>query len=232
MADGTQITISAERQDDSTRHPGPSKLSIPSGTTTLRPLDRLVFRSRGTCLSLSGATQALDVRTIIVSGMELFDLSVETGRKLVYASRRGIRRLHRSIADGRYTSTIRLDRNGNPFSTSSRLKWVVGYVDNNTHVMMQLDKDALYRLDVVGGASQQVRNSTPHPYQCSLRPSQRSGIGRTADSSIPASTGRTGNNSIRGLEHRTVWRAVGARCLMDDSAFSYRETKKCSSRTS
>jgi hypothetical protein len=36
----------------------------------------------------------------------------------------------------------------------------VGYIDNNTHVMMQLDKDALYRVDMVGGVANQAK--IPH----------------------------------------------------------------------
>jgi len=161
MADaGTQITISQNGKMIQ-RVTGPSKLSIPAGTYNVEatgpagvPITRDVSVS-------SGATQALDVRTIIVSGMELFDLSGWKRDENWFMRRGGGFALYsRSIADSRYTFTIRLDRNGNPFSTSSRLKWVVGYVDNNTHVMMQLDKDALYRLDVVGGASQQVR--IPH----------------------------------------------------------------------
>ena len=36
----------------------------------------------------------------------------------------------------------------------------MGYIDNNTHVMMQLDENAFYRVDMVGGAAQQAR--IPH----------------------------------------------------------------------
>jgi tetratricopeptide (TPR) repeat protein len=161
MADaGTQITISQGGRMIQ-RVTGPSKLSIPEGTYNVEATGPAGVPVTRNVSITSGATQALDVRTIIVSGMELFDLSGWKRDENWFTRRGGGFALYsRSIGDSRYTFTVRLDRNGNPFSTASRLKWVVGYVDNNTHVMMQLDKDALYRLDVVGGTSQQVR--VPH----------------------------------------------------------------------
>jgi len=136
-------------------------LSIPEGTYSVEATGPAGVPIVRTVSVTSGATQTVDLRPLIVSGMELFDLSAWKRDENWFTRRGGGFALYnRTIADSRYTFTVRLDRNGNPFSTSSRLKWVVGFVDNNTHVMLQLDKDAFYRLDVVGGSSQQVR--IPH----------------------------------------------------------------------
>lgn len=157
---GTQLTISQNGRIVQ-RSTGSSKLSLPEGDYVLEARGPAgVPVSRNISVS-SGVTQALDVRPIIVTGMESFDLSGWKRDENWYTRRGGGFALYsRAIADGRYTFTVRLDRNGNPFSSAARFKWVVGFVDNNTHVMMQLDKDALYRADVVGGVSQFVR--IPH----------------------------------------------------------------------
>jgi serine/threonine protein kinase/tetratricopeptide (TPR) repeat protein len=157
---GTQLTISQNGRTIQ-RVNGASKLSIPEGTYSVEATGPAGVPIVRTVSVTSGATQTVDLRPLIVSGMELFDLSAWKRDENWFTRRGGGFALYnRTIADGRYTFTVRLDRNGNPFSTSSRLKWVVGFVDNNTHVMLQLDKDAFYRLDVVGGSSQQVR--IPH----------------------------------------------------------------------
>jgi hypothetical protein len=93
--------------------------------------------------------------------MERFDQAGWTRDESWYRRRGGGFSLYNQPnPEGRFTFTVRLDRDGNPFSTGSRLKWVVGFIDNSTHVMMQLDEDALYRIDLVGGTAQQAR--IPH----------------------------------------------------------------------
>jgi beta-xylosidase len=57
-------------------------------------------------------------------------------------------------SQGTISFTIRLDRSGNPFSSGSRLNWVVGYADSTNYVLLQLDKDAFYRSVVTNGGTQ------------------------------------------------------------------------------
>jgi beta-xylosidase len=47
-----------------------------------------------------------------------------------------------------------MDRAGNPFSSGSRLNWVVGYADSTNYILLQLDKDAFYRSVVSNGTPQ------------------------------------------------------------------------------
>jgi hypothetical protein len=47
-----------------------------------------------------------------------------------------------------------MDRSGNPYSSGSRLNWVVGYVDSQNYILLQLDRDAFYRSVVSAGAVQ------------------------------------------------------------------------------
>jgi serine/threonine protein kinase len=154
---GTQLTVSQNGRIIQ-RGTGSSKLSLPEGNYILEASGPAAVPVTRNLSVSSGVTQALDLRSIIVTGMEPFDLSGWKRDENWYTRRGGGFALYnRAITDGRYTFTVRLDRNGNPFSSAARLKWVIGFVDNNTHVMMQLDKDALYRADVVGGVSQFVR---------------------------------------------------------------------------
>jgi len=154
---GTQLTVSQNGRMIQ-RGTGSSKLSLPEGNYLLEASGPAAVPVTRNLSVSSGVTQALDLRSVIVTGMESFDLSGWKRDENWYTRRGGGFALYnRAITDGRYTFTVRLDRNGNPFSSAARLKWVIGFVDNNTHVMMQLDKDALYRADVVGGVSQFVR---------------------------------------------------------------------------
>jgi serine/threonine-protein kinase len=107
-----------------------------------------------------GGSHVIDLRAIVPSGMERFDIASWTRAENWFTRTGGNFVLYNQPGpDGRVTFTVRLDRSGNPFSTGSRLKWVVAFVDNNTHVMMQLDRDAIYRADVVAGESQTVRTA-------------------------------------------------------------------------
>ena len=157
---GTQITV-LQKGRMIQRAAGASKLQIPEGTYDVRASGPAGVPVTRTVSVTSGATQSLDLRNIIVTGMERFDLMGWTRDENWFRRRGGGFSLYNQAnAGGRFTFTVRLDRDGNPFSTGPRLKWVVGYVDNNTYVMMQLDEDALYRVDMVGGAPQQAR--IPH----------------------------------------------------------------------
>jgi serine/threonine-protein kinase len=157
---GTQITV-LQKGRTIQRSTGASKLQVPEGTYDVRisgPAGVPVTRSVSVA---SGVTQSLDVRNSVVTGMERFDQAGWTRDESWYRRRGGGFSLYNQPnPEGRFTFTVRLDRDGNPFSTGSRLKWVVGFIDNSTHVMMQLDEDALYRIDLVGGTAQQAR--IPH----------------------------------------------------------------------
>ena len=154
---GTRMTVSQNGRLVQ-RVTGSSKLSIPEGTYDIEATGPAGVAVKRSIAVTAGGKQTLDVRRMIVTGMEQFDLSAWKRDEDWFTRRGGGFALYnRPSTDGRFTFTVRLDRDGNPFSSGSRLKWVVGYVDNNTHVMLQLDKDAFYRADVVGGQSQPVR---------------------------------------------------------------------------
>jgi serine/threonine-protein kinase len=109
----------------------------------------------------AGGPLKTDLRAVVITGMEQFDQVGWTRTDNWYTRRGGAFLLYNhGNPDGRFTFTIRLDRDGNPFTTGSRLNWVVGYIDNRRHVLLQLDRDAFYRSDVVDGISQVVR--IPH----------------------------------------------------------------------
>jgi hypothetical protein len=157
---GTQIAV-LQKGRTIQRAAGAAKLQIPEGTYDVQAAGPIGVPVTRTVSVASGAVQSLDVRNIIVTGMERFDLTGWTREDKWFRRRGGGFSLYNQPnPGGRFTFTVRMDDDGNPFSTGSRLKWVVGYVDNNTHVMMQLDEDALYRLDIVGGTPQQER--IPH----------------------------------------------------------------------
>jgi serine/threonine-protein kinase len=157
---GTQITV-LQKGRTIQRVTGASKLQLPEGTYDIQAAGPAGVPVTRTVSVVPGATQSLDLRNSIVTGMERFDLTAWTRDENWYRRRGGGFSLYNvANAGGRFTFTVRMDRDGNPFSTGSRLKWVVGYIDNNTHVLMQLDKDALYRADLVGGVADQQR--VPH----------------------------------------------------------------------
>jgi hypothetical protein len=157
---GTQATV-AQSGRTVRQFKGPTSLSLPQGTYDLTVTGAAGVPSRHT-LTVTGASETrIDLRSMAVAGMEQFDLAGWMRDDSWYTRKGGTFVLYNQNApDGEFTFTIRLDRSGNPFSSGSRLKWVIGYVNNATHVMLQLDRDAFYRSDVVGGASQVVR--VPH----------------------------------------------------------------------
>jgi hypothetical protein len=157
---GAQVTV-LQKGRTIQRTVGAAKLQIPEGTYDVRVSGAAGVPVTRTVSIASGATQSFDVRNIIVTAMERFDSAGWTRQETWFRRRGGGFSLYNhSNPVGRFTFTVRLDRDGNPFSTASRLKWVVGFIDNSTHVMMQLDEDSLYRLDIAGGTRQQER--IPH----------------------------------------------------------------------
>jgi serine/threonine protein kinase len=157
---GTQIVV-LQKGRTIQRAAGAATLRIPEGTYDVRVSGPAGVPVTRTVSVGSGASQSLDVRNLVVTGMERFD-SGGWMRDDTWFRRRGggFSLYNQSNPEGRFTFTVRLDRDGNPFSTGSRLKWVVGYVNNRTYVMMQLDEDALYRVETVDSEAQQAR--IPH----------------------------------------------------------------------
>ena len=89
----------------------------PVGVTTTRPLT----------VNAGGPT-TIDVRSLIVTGMERFDQAGWSSADAWTTRRGGNFVLYdRTGSRGTISFTIRMDRNGNPFSSGSRLNWVVGY---------------------------------------------------------------------------------------------------------
>jgi hypothetical protein len=116
----------------------------PVGVTTTRPLK----------VSAGGPT-TIDVRSLIVTGMERFEPAGWNSADAWMTRRGGNFVLYdRTGSLGTISFTIRMDRNGNPFSSGSRLNWVVGYADSTNYVLLQLDKDAFYRSVVINGTPQ------------------------------------------------------------------------------
>jgi hypothetical protein len=154
---GTRVTL-AQAGRVIRQVSAPTKLTLPEGSYDITATGQAGVPVTRKLSVTAGDTHALDLRALLPVGMEGFDLAAWTRAENWFTRKGGgFVLFNQPRPDGRFTYTIRLDRSGNPFSTGPRLKWVVGYVDNNTHVMMQLDRDGLYRADVVGGASQAVK---------------------------------------------------------------------------
>jgi serine/threonine-protein kinase len=110
----------------------------------------------------AGGSLKTDLRSVVVTGMEQFDQAGWTRTDSWFTRRGGAFVLYNHASpDGKFTFTIRLDRDGNPFTTGSRFNWVVGYIDNSRHVRLQLDRENFYRSDVVDGIAQPAQQ-IPH----------------------------------------------------------------------
>jgi serine/threonine-protein kinase len=152
---GTDITL-AQAGRTIQHQVGPGKISIPEGTYDLVLKGPAGIQSSSKVSATAGASTTIDVRTLIVSGMERFDASGWTQQDR-WSTRRGGNFVlyNRNAREGTIAFTIRLDRNGNPFSGGARLSWVVGFADSRNYVLLQLDKDDFYRSAIVDGVPQQ-----------------------------------------------------------------------------
>jgi hypothetical protein len=152
---GTDITI-AQAGRTIQHQVGPGKLSVPEGNYDLVLKGPAGVQSSSKLSATAGGTTTIDTRSLIVSGMELFDA---TGwmQQDAWLTRRGGNFVlyNRNAHEGTVMFTVRLDRNGNPFSGGSRLNWVVGYADSRNYVQLQLDKDDFYRSAIVDSVPQQ-----------------------------------------------------------------------------
>jgi hypothetical protein len=151
---GTEIVI-AQGGRTIQQLKGPSKVPLPEGSYDLSAKGPAgVVTSTRVAMPASG-TMAVDVRTLIVSGMERFDRTGWTEADSWVTRRGGNYVLYNRTGDeGTISFTVRLDRSGNPFSSGARLNWVVGFADSRNYILLQLDKDSFYRQAVV--------NSVPH----------------------------------------------------------------------
>jgi hypothetical protein len=151
---GTEIVI-AQGGRTIQQLKGPSKVPLPEGSYDLSAKGPAgVVTSTRVAMPASG-TMAVDVRTLIVSGMERFDRTGWTEADSWVTRRGGNYVLYNRTGDeGTISFTVRQDRSGNPFSSGARLNWVVGFADSRNFILLQLDKDSFYRQAVV--------NSVPH----------------------------------------------------------------------
>jgi len=142
---GTAITL-AQAGRTIQQVNGPGKITVPDGSYDLIVKGPAGVETSSRVAASPGASLTIDARNLIVSGMERFDLTSWTQQDSWYTRRGGNFVLYsRPVRDGTISFTIRLDRNGNPFSTGSRLNWVVGYVDSRNYVQLQIDKEFFYR---------------------------------------------------------------------------------------
>jgi hypothetical protein len=151
---GTEITI-AQSGRTIQQVKAPARISLPEGKYDLTARGPVGVPTTRPLAVSADAPATIDIRNMIVSGMERFDPSgwMETD---AWSTRRGGNFVlyNRSGSQGTISFTVRLDRNGNPFSSGSRLKWVVGYADSTNYIMLQLDKDTFYRSVVTNGTPQ------------------------------------------------------------------------------
>jgi len=151
---GTEVTITqAGRTIQQLK--ASARLSLPEGAYELAAKGPVGVTTTHPLKVAAGAPLAVDVRNLIVTGMERFEPAGWTEAD-AWSTRRGGNFVlyDRTGSKGTIAFTIRMDRNGNPFSSGSRLNWVVGYVDSTNYVQLQLDKDALYRNVVINGTPQ------------------------------------------------------------------------------
>ena len=135
---------------------GPGKVSIPEGAYDLVLKGPAGVQSSSKVTATAGGSTPIDVRSLIVSGMERFDASGWILKDGWFTRRGGnVVLYNRDAREGMISFTVRLDRSGNPFSGGSRLSWMVGFADARNYVLLQLDKDDFYRSLVVGGIPQQ-----------------------------------------------------------------------------
>jgi serine/threonine protein kinase/Tfp pilus assembly protein PilF len=151
---GTDITITQAGR--TIQHQvGPGKISLPEGAYDLAVKGPAGISSSSKISTTAGGATPIDVRNLIVSGMERFDAGGWTQQDGWFTRRGGNFVLYnRNAREGTASFTVRLDR-GNPFSGGSRLNWMVGFADSRNYVLLQLDKDDFYRSVIVNSVPQQ-----------------------------------------------------------------------------
>jgi len=106
-------------------------------------------------LTVTATSGERPVTVRIISGIERFEgWDLVSGWYYRKAAADGVVPYTNTVSDGRFTFTVRRDnRRGNQFSTAERLRWAVGYVDAQNHIVYELDRDNLHRFELRSGAT-------------------------------------------------------------------------------
>ena len=130
---------------------GSGKVSLPPGAYDIAAKGPAGIETKQRRTVTAGGNQILDVREVVVTGMERFDQS-SWNQASGWFTRRGggVILYEQPTPDGRFTFTVGRTPN-NLFSNDSRLTWLVGYVDGRTFVRFELDRRTLNRADIVSG---------------------------------------------------------------------------------
>jgi serine/threonine-protein kinase len=102
---------------------------------------------------VSGETRTVQVR--VVSGMEKFDSGWGNVAGWYYRKATAEGPVpYDAPSDGRFTFTVRRDGGrGNQFTSADRLRWAIGYVDAQNHIVCEIDRDNFYRYERRNGAT-------------------------------------------------------------------------------
>jgi eukaryotic-like serine/threonine-protein kinase len=158
---GTDITI-AQAGRTIQHLNGPGKITVPEGSYDLVVKGPAGVPASSRISASAGTSATVEVRDLIVSGMERFDGGGWTNQDMWFTRRGGNFVLYsRPVRDAAISFTVLLNKRGNPFSSGSRLNWTVGYVENRNYVLLQIDKDNFYR-SVVNGSTPQTPTQIRH----------------------------------------------------------------------
>jgi serine/threonine-protein kinase len=155
LADATTAITVVRAGETLHRFRGSAKVPLSAGAYSLTVQGPAGIPTTQNVTITGAAPVTINANDLVVGGMERF---VPPNWKLNgewYVRRGGGFGLYdHPLADGRYTYTVRLDRSGNPFSSGSRLRWVVAFQNDRNYVMLQLDEDDFYRNEVIDGNEQ------------------------------------------------------------------------------
>jgi hypothetical protein len=138
---------------DPERFAGSKTVPLPEGTYTVTVTGRAGIETSRTLKVAAGVPRVVvDTSAMLVRGMEGFDPGgwTETG-DWIFRRGGGLALYRPAVSRGSFRFTVRLDDDGNPFSTGDRLTWLVAYVNERNFVRMQIDRRQLARTDVVDG---------------------------------------------------------------------------------
>ncbi len=124
-----------------------TKVTLPEGSYELVSKGPANHEMTDPLTVTSGETRTVNVR--VISGIERFQGWSNVGgwfqRK---AATDGIVPYEDTLSDGRFSFTVRREnRRNNQFSTADKLRFAVGYVDAQNHIMIELDRETFYRYE-------------------------------------------------------------------------------------
>ena len=133
---------------------GSSRVSVAEGTYTVTAAGPAKVPTAQTVSIRAGQSKTVNLN--IVTGIERFQNFIAWSQQKTWFVRKGggFVLYDRVRQPGRITFTLNPDRSRNIFSNGARVKWVVGFFDEQNHVRIELDPHFLYRDDIVGGTSQ------------------------------------------------------------------------------